>query len=140
MKASRGILALLALAFTSALCCASDNSKSSLEVFALLEAAGSRPISTTPPPPIDITPKPPSLLELEQQLAADEQVLAEQQTALTNAQSMLAFWEGTPEQPQPAEVQQINVPIWTQAVASDQHTVATVQAQINQLFAEIAAQ
>jgi hypothetical protein len=140
MRASRAILAVLALALTSALCCASDNSKSTLEVFALLEAAGSSPISTTPPPPIDITPKPPSLLGLEQQLAADEQVLAEQQTALTNAQSTLAFWEGTPEQPQPAEVQQINVPIWTQAVASDQHTVATVQAQINQLFAEIAAQ
>ncbi len=140
MKASRGILTLVAVTLASASCWASDNSKSTLEVFALLEAAGSRPISTPPPPPIDITPKPPSLQELEQQLAADEQVLAEQQTALTNAQSRLAFWEGTPQQPQPAEVQQINVPIWTQAVASDQHTVATVQAQINQLFAEIAAQ
>jgi len=53
---------------------------------------------------------------------------------LTSAQSMLAFWKT-----QPPGVAQINVPQWTQAVATDEQVLASVQAQITQLLAQIAA-
>jgi hypothetical protein len=125
-----GLLSLLAVAAAHA----SDNSKSTLEVFELLASAGSHPISATPPPPINVSVKPPSLQLLKQQLAEERQELAEQQTGLTMAQAQLAFW-----QTQPAKVAQINVPQWTEAVATDQHLVATVQAQIARLVAQIAA-
>lgn len=125
---------------------ASQNPDSTLEVFDELKNHGSSPISYTPPPPVVI--KPPSLQALQQQLAADQQVLANQQTALTQAQSMLAFWQGQaaaeaaaaqndPDLGTPAS--QINVPLWTQAVNADQKLVATVEAQISQLLAQIAA-
>ena len=113
---------------------ASDNSVSTLEVFALLAKYTSKPIGEAPPPPIVIKPKPPSLAVLRQQLASDEQTVAEWQTALTSAQSMLAFWKT-----QPPGVAQINVPQWTQAVATDEQVLASVQAQITQLLAQIAA-
>ena len=102
-------------------------------MFELLASAGSHPISATPPPPINVSVKPPSLQLLKQQLAEERQELAEQQTGLTMAQAQLAFW-----QTQPAKVAQINVPQWTEAVATDQHLVATVQAQIARLVAQIA--
>ena len=57
---------------------ASDNSKSTLEVFELLEEAGSRPISNTPPPPINITPKP---LSTWQQVQAKVSALLQQVAA-----------------------------------------------------------
>jgi len=125
---------------------ASDNSKSTLEVFELLEEAGSRPISNTPPPPINIRPKPPSLQALKQQLAAQQQVLAEQQAALTSAQATLAVFQAQADPlsgnyagaDNQQEVQSF-VATWTQAVATDQHLVAAVQAQIAQLQAQIAA-
>ena len=118
---------------------ASDNSKSTLEVFALLAGSGSRPISNTPPPPINIRPKPPSLQVLKQQLAADQQLLADQAAGLTQAQSMLAFWQQQDAENPVLSQGDTNVPLWTQAVASDEHTVATVQQQIAQLEAQIAA-
>jgi hypothetical protein len=114
---------------------ASDNSKSSLEVFQLLAAAGSRPISDTPPPPIDITPKPPTLQRLIQNLASAQQILGEQAAGLASAQQQLAFW-----QTQPAEVAAINVPYWSQLVSSEQRTIASLQAQITRLQAQIKAQ
>ncbi len=118
---------------------ASDNSKSTLEVFALLAQSGSRPISHTPPPPINIRPKPPSLQVLKQNLASDEQILAEQLSALTQAQSMLAFWQQQDADNPVLSQGDTNVPIWTQAVASDQGLVSTVEAHIAQLQAQIAA-
>ena len=124
------LVSLLAIASAHA----SDNSKSTLEVFELLASAGSHPTSQTAPPPIIVRPKPPSLQLLKQELAADRQMLAEQQTGLTLAQAQLAFW-----QTQPAEVAQINVPQWTEAVAADQHLVAAAQGQIARLLAQIAA-
>jgi hypothetical protein len=123
-----GLMSLLVLGRAVA----SDNSNSTLEVLELLALAGSRPISNVAPPPIVIIPKPPSLQVLRQQLATDQQALAEQQSGLTMAQGQLAFW-----QTQPPEVAQINVPQWMEAVASDQHTVATFEAQIAQLLAQI---
>ena len=132
IRASLGVLVVL-LAFAGAY--ASDNSKSSLEVFQLLAAAGSRPISDTPPPPIDITPKPPSLQTLIQNLASAQQILGEQAAGLTSAQQQLAFW-----QTQPAEVAAINVPYWSQLVSSEQRTIASLQAQITRLQAQIKAQ
>jgi hypothetical protein len=113
---------------------ASDNSKSSLEIFQLLAAVGSRPISHTPPPPIDITPKPPSLQTLLQNLGSAQQILSEQVAALASSQQQLAFW-----QTQPAEVAAINVPNWLQAVSSEQHTIASLEAQIAMLQAQINA-
>jgi hypothetical protein len=130
-----GWVCLLAVAAAHA----SDNSKSTLEVFALLAQSGSAPISYTPPPPINIRPKPPSLQVLKQQLAADQQVLADQQAGLTMAQSQLAFWQAQDAENPELSQGDTNVPIWTQAVASDQHLLATVQAQIAQLHAQIAA-
>jgi len=147
---------------------ASDNSKSTLEVFELLEEAGSRPISNTPPPPINITPKPLSTWQqvqakvsaLLQQVAAQQQVLAEQQAALTSAQATLAEFQGQAAAlnkqaanalangqdantktlaDEAAEVTQTFVPTWTKAVTTDQNLVAAVQAQIAQLQAQIAA-
>ena len=56
---------------------ASDNSKSSLEVFKLLAKAGSKPIGNSPPPPIVIRTKPPTLQSLKTQLATEEQLLNE---------------------------------------------------------------
>lgn len=132
---------------------ASDNSKSSLDVSKLLastppssleviqrlEANGSRPISYTPPPPIVIKQKPPSLQALKAQLAADQQLVATWQAALTQAQSMLAFWQEQDAENPMLSQGDTNVPIWTQAVASDQGLVTTVQTQIAQLQAQIAA-
>lgn len=125
---------------------ASDNSKSTLEVFALLAESGSRPISNTPPPPINIAPKLQSwqavqqkISALLQQIAADQQVLADQQAALPAAQSELAFWQKQDAENPVLSQGDTNVPLWTEAVASDQHLLATVQAQIAQLQAQIAA-
>jgi hypothetical protein len=113
---------------------ASDNSKSSLEVFKLLAAAGSRPISDTPPPPIDITPKPPTLQTLMQNLASAQQILGEQVSGLASSQQQLAFW-----QTQPAEVAAINVPYWSQLVSTEQRTIASLEAQVARLQAQIKA-
>jgi hypothetical protein len=131
-RAHLGVWVVL-LAFPGAY--ASDNSKSSLEVFQLLAAAGSRPISDTPPPPIDITPKPPTLQTLIQNLASAQQILGEQVAGLASAQQQLAFWQS-----QPAEVAAINVPYWSQLVSSEQRTIASLQAQITKLQAQIKAQ
>ncbi len=134
---------------------ASDNSMSTLEVFGLLAQNGSSPISETPPPVV-IEPKPPSQQALAQQLAADELALANQQTGLTQAQAMLAFWEAQPaaasaaaaaaggdsdaQAAAAAEAEQltaINVPNWTNAVNADQKLVTALQTQIAQLIAQI---
>jgi hypothetical protein len=136
---TRSLLRLAGWVCLLAVAHASDNSKSTLEVFALLAQSGSAPISYTPPPPINIRPKPPSLQVLKQQLAADQQVLADQQAGLTMAQSQLAFWQAQDAENPELSQGDTNVPIWTQAVASDQHLLATVQAQIAQLHAQIAA-
>jgi len=149
-----GLISLVALGRAVA----SDNSNSTLQVFDLLAQAGSSPLTNVAPPPIVIMPKPPSLQVLEQQLATDEQTLAEQQSGLTSAQSMLAFFEGqasalaqvAQDQGAPAaertqdaeevqELNQMNIPQWQQAVASDQKLVATIQAQITTLQFQIAA-
>lgn len=101
---------------------------------------GSSPISDTPPPPVIIRSKPPSLQALEQQLSAVQQALADQKTGLTQAQAMLAFWQAQPAAA--AEAQQlttINVPNWTHAIIADQRLVATLQAQMAQLLAQIEA-
>jgi hypothetical protein len=131
-RVSLGAVAVL-LAFPSAY--ASDNSKSSLEVFKLLAAAGSHPISDTPPPPIDITPKPPTLQTLTQNLASAQQILGEQVAGLASSEQQLAFW-----QTQPAEVAAINVPYWSQLVSSEQRTIASLEAQVTRLQAQIKAQ
>jgi len=130
--ASSGVLAVL-LAFSSAY--ASDNSKSSLEVFQLLAAAGSHPISDTPPPPIDITPKPPTLQTLMQNLASAQQILGEQVNGLVSSQQQLAFWQA-----QPAEVAAINVPYWSQLVSAEERTIASLEARVTRLQAQIKAQ
>jgi len=131
-QASLGVLVVL-LAFPSAY--ASDNSTSSLEVFQLLADAGSHPISDTPPPPIDITPKPPTLQTLIQNLASAQRILGEQVTGLASAQQQLTFW-----QTQPADVAAINVPYWSQLVSNEQRTIASLQAQVTRLQAQINAQ
>jgi hypothetical protein len=69
---------------------------------------------------------------LKQQLASQQQILAEQEAGLAAAEDQLDFW-----QKQPAEVAAINVPRYINAVAADQHLVATVQTQINQLLKQI---
>ena len=76
---------------------------------------------------------------LKQNLASDEQILAEQLSALTQAQSMLAFWQQQDADNPVLSQGDTNVPIWTQAVASDQGLVSTVEAHIAQLQAQIAA-
>ncbi len=125
---------------------ASQNPTSTLEVIGELQKNGSSPISYTPPPPVVI--QPPSLQALQQQLAADQQTLANQQAALTQAQAELLFWQGQaaaeaaaiqndPGLGTPAS--QINVPLWTEAVASDQKLVATIEAQMAKLVAQISA-
>jgi hypothetical protein len=124
-------LALLG-AFPSAY--ASDNSKSSLEVFALLALAGSHPISDTPPPPIVITPRPPTLQTLVQNLASTQLILSEQVAGLASSQEQLAFW-----QTQPAEVAAINVPYWTQLVSGEERTVTLLQEQVARLQAQLQA-
>jgi hypothetical protein len=116
---------------------ASDNSSSSLEVIALLENAGSVPISDTPPPPINIRPRPPSLQALQAQLAADQELIYDEEQALYQAQLQLNFWLAQP--PDPSGLEDPNVPQWQQAVESTQNTLNTVQAQINRLTAQIAA-
>jgi hypothetical protein len=123
------------LTFAPAL--ASDNSNSSLEVFALLEKAGSAPISDTPPPPINIRPKPPSLQTLQAQLASQQQLLLNEQQSLYQAHLQLDFWLAQPADP--SGLEDPNVPQWQQAVNSSQNTVNAVQAQINSLTAQIAA-
>jgi len=125
-----GLLPLLLITVADA----SDNSNSTLDVFQLLVEAGSRPISHTPPPAVIIRVKPPSLDQLEQQLADDYQVLAEQEPGLASAQSELNFWLT-----QPAEVADINVPQWQAAVAADQALVDRLQAEIAQLSTQINA-
>jgi hypothetical protein len=116
---------------------ASDNSNSSLEVIALLEQAGSAPISDTPPPPINIRTKPPSLQLLQAQLASDQQLILNEQQSLHQAQLQLSFWLAQP--PDPSGLEDPNVPQWQQAVNSTQNTLNAVQAQINSLTAQIAA-
>jgi hypothetical protein len=130
-RAGLGLLAVL-LAISGAY--ASDNSNSSLEVFKLLANAGSRPISDTPPPPINLTRRPPTLQTLIQNLASAQQILAEQVAGLAASQEQLAFW-----QTQPAEVAAINVPNWTRAVTSEQRTVAMLEARVAGLEAQIKA-
>jgi hypothetical protein len=116
---------------------ASDNSNSSLDVFALLEKAGSAPISDTPPPPINIRTKPPSLQTLQAQLASNQQLLLNEAQSLYQAQLQLSFWLAQP--PDPSGLEDPNVPQWQQAVNSTQNTLNAVQAQINSLTAQIAA-
>ena len=116
---------------------ASDNSNSSLDVFALLEKAGSAPISDTPPPPINIRTKPPSLQTLQAQLASNQQLLLNEAQSLYQAQLQLSFWLAQP--PDPSGLEDPNVPQWQQAVMSAQNTLNAVQARINQLTAQIAA-
>jgi hypothetical protein len=136
---TRWLLLLLGVWLLAIAANASDNSKSTLDIFAVLAKHGSHPISYTPPPPINIKPKPPSLQVLEQNLASDEQILAEQQGGLTQAQSMLAFWQQQDADNPVLSQGDTNVPLWTQAVAADQGTVSTVEAHIAQLKAQIAA-
>jgi hypothetical protein len=131
----RACLGVLVVLLALPIAYASDNSKSSLEVFKLLAAARSHPISDTPPPPIDITPKPPTLQTLMQNLASAQLILGEQVAGLASSQQQLAFW-----QTQPAEVAAINIPNWSEAVSSEQHTVASLQAQVARLEAQIKAQ
>lgn len=133
----RWTLACFVSVVTIAPAIASDNSNSSLEVFALLEQAGSTPISDTPPPPINIRTKPPSLQVLQAQLASDEALLLNEQQALYQANLQLSFWLAQP--PDPSGLTDPNVPQWRQNVASTQNTLNTVQAQINRLTAQIAA-
>jgi hypothetical protein len=116
---------------------ASDNSNSSLDVFALLEKAGSAPISDTPPPPINIRTKPPSLQMLQAQLASDQELVYEQEQSLYQAQLQLNFWLAQPKDP--SGLEDPNVPQWQEAVESTQNLLNTVQAQINGLTAQIAA-
>jgi hypothetical protein len=116
---------------------ASDNSNSSLEVFALLQQAGSAPISETPPPPINIRTKPPTLAALQAQLAADQLLILDEQQVLQQAQLQLSFWEAQP--PDPSGLEDPNVPQWQQTVNSTQKTLNTIQAQVNSLNAQIAA-
>ncbi len=147
------LVSLLAIAAAHA----SDNSKSTLETSGLLAQDGGSPIIDIPSPAV-IKPKPPSLQALDQQLATDELALDNQQTGLTQAQAMLAFWEAQPaaaaaaaaaaggdqnaQAAASAQAQQltaINVPNWMSAVNADQKLVVTLQAQIAQLEAQIAA-
>ena len=128
------LVALLAIAPTSA----SDNSKSSLEVIELLELNGSAPISYTPPPPINIRPKPPSLQVLQEQLASQQQLLMEEEQSLHNDQLQLQFWNAQPKF-DPEGLESSNVANWQQAVESEQNLLNAVQAQINSLTAQIAA-
>jgi hypothetical protein len=113
---------------------ASDNSESSLEVFDLLD---SDPISDSPPPPIILRTKPPSLQMLQAQLASDQELVYNQQLSLDQAVQQLNFWLAQPKDP--SGLEDPNVPQWQQAVASTQNLVDTVQAQINSLTAQIAA-
>jgi hypothetical protein len=133
----RRMLACLVAALTIAPAMASDNSNSSLEVFALLEQAGSAPISNTPPPPINIRPARPSLEVLQAQLAADQVVLLDQEQGLYQAQLQLNFWIAQP--PDPSGLEDPNVAQWQETVESGQKTLNTIQAQINSLNAQIAA-
>jgi hypothetical protein len=133
----RSRLVCLVALLTIAPAMASDNSSSSLEVIALLENAGSVPISDTPPPPINIRPRPPSLQVLQAQLAADQALILNETQALYQAQLQLDFWLAQP--PDPSGLSDPNVPQWQRAVASTQNTLNTVQAQINRLTAQIAA-
>ncbi len=133
----RNTLACFAAVLVVASAMASDNSSSSLEVIALLENAGSVPISDTPPPPINIRPRPPSLQVLQAQLAADQELLYDEEQALYQAQLQLNFWLAQP--PDPSGLEDPNVPQWQQAVESTQNTLNTVQAQVNRLTAQIAA-
>jgi hypothetical protein len=95
------------------------------------------PISDTPPPPINIRPKPPSLQMLQAQLAADQALILDQQQSLYQAKLQLAFWLAQP--PDPSGLEDPNVPQWQQAVSSSQNTLNTIQAQIEGLTAQIAA-
>jgi hypothetical protein len=138
VRASRGtFLACIVLLLTIAPVIASDNSNSSLEVFALLEKAGSKPISDTPPPPINFRTKPPSLQMLQAQLANAEALLLNEQLALSQAQQQLDFWLAQPNDS--SGVADPNVPQWQASVKSTQNTLNTVQGQINRLTAQIAA-
>jgi hypothetical protein len=133
----RRTLACFVAVLTIAPAMASDNSSSSLEVIALLENAGSVPISATPPPPINIRPRPPTLQVLQAQLAADQELIYNEELALYQAQLQLNFWLAQP--PDPSGLEDPNVPQWQQAVESAQNTLNTVQAQVNRLTAQIAA-
>src|ERR1700742_1883693 len=101
IRASGGIadmrtLVCLALLPIVAPVFASDNSNSSLEVFALLEQAESAPISDTPPPPINLRSKPPTLAALQAQLAADQLLVLNYVQSLQQAQLQLSFWQAQP--------------------------------------------
>ena len=133
----RRTLACFVAVLTIAPAMASDNSSSSLEVIALLENAGSVPISAAPPPPINIRPRPPTLQVLQAQLAADQELIYNEELALYQAQLQLNFWLAQP--PDPSGLEDPNVPQWQQAVESAQNTLNTVQAQVNRLTAQIAA-
>jgi hypothetical protein len=133
----RSTLACFVSVLTIGPAIASDNSNSSLEVFALLQQAGSAPISDTPPPPINIRPKPPSLQMLQSQLAADQALILNEEQSLNQAKLQLSFWLAQPKDP--SGLEDPNVPQWQQAVESSQNTLNTVQAQINGLTAQIAA-
>jgi hypothetical protein len=121
---------------------ASDNSISSLDVFALLENQGKQssfPIPNAPlPPPIIIRPKPPSLEQLQAQLAADRLLILNEEQSLYQSQLQLNFWIAQPKD-YTTFLDDPNVPLWQQAVESDQNLLNTVQAQINALTAQIAA-
>jgi hypothetical protein len=133
----RSTLACFVAVLTIAPALASDNSNSSLDVFVLLEKAGSAPISDSPPPPINIRTKPPSLQTLQSQLAADQLLILNEQQTLYQANLQLDFWLAQPKDP--SGLEDPNVPQWQQAVASTQNTLNTVQAQIDRLTAQIAA-
>jgi len=143
-----------------------SNENDNSSVFQLLAQCGSRPISTTPPPPISasalgltvqggaVVAKPPSLQTLQQQLAAQYQVLDEQVAGLASAQATLATFQGQVDQfcsfslpdgsgPNPdyseencAEAQSF-LQQWEKAVNTDQNTIATVENQITELLAQI---
>src|SRR5580698_3218500 len=95
----RRTLAWFVAMLTIAPAMASDNSSSSLEVIALLENAGSVPISAAPPPPINIRPRPPTLQVLQAQLAADQELIYNEELALYQAQLQLNFWLAQPPDP-----------------------------------------
>jgi hypothetical protein len=61
------------------------------------------------------------------------EIYARWKAGLIMAQGQLAFWQS-----QSGEVPQLNVLLWTKAVASDERLVATAEARITQLLAQIA--
>jgi len=104
---------------------ASDNSKSKVIPDDLLSSAE----STMPVMNIRKR-KTPSAALIEQQLAAQAQILAQAQAGLAMAQAQLTSAQKSPDQ--------FGLSTWTQAVATDEVVVARVLKQMAELNAELA--